>query len=71
MTELLEQAIAAIRHLPAETQDELGRFLLKLASEEPLPPDVIAALDEAEAELARGERASPESVQAFWRSHGL
>ncbi len=71
MTALLEQAIAAVRRLPRETQDDLGRFLLELASEEPLHPDEIAALDEAEAEIARARRASPESVRAFWRSHGL
>lgn len=70
MTKLLEQAINAVRRLP-ETQDDLGRFLLELASDAPLHPDEIAALDEAEAEVARGERASPERVRAFWRSHGL
>jgi hypothetical protein len=36
----------------------------------PLQPDEIAAIDEAEAEIAR-EGASQESVRAFWRSHGL
>jgi hypothetical protein len=71
MTKLLDEAVIAIRRLPPETQDDLGRFLLELASEEPLTPDEIAALDEAEAEIARGERASLESVRAFWRSHGL
>ncbi len=71
MTKLLEQAIDAVRRLPPETQDDLGRFLLELASDAPLHPDEIAALDEAEAEVARGERASPERVRAFWRSHGL
>ncbi len=71
MTKLLDEAVIAVRRLPPETQDDLGRFLLALADDAPLSPDEIAALDEAEAEIARGERASPESVRAFWRSHGL
>lgn len=71
MTKLLDEAIAEIRRLPPETQDDIGRYLLQLASQEPLDADTIAALDEAEAQLARGERASPEAVRAFWRSQGL
>jgi hypothetical protein len=71
MTKLLDEAMTAVRRLPAATQDDIGRFLLDLASEAPLEPDEIAALDEAEAEIARGERAPAESVRAFWRSHGL
>jgi hypothetical protein len=71
MTKLLDEAIAEIRRLPPEQQDDIGRYLLQLASEEPLDPETIAALDEAEAEIARGERASLESVRAFWRSQGL
>jgi hypothetical protein len=40
MTKLVEQAVAAIRKLPAETQDDL-------------------------------ERVPPETMQQFWRAHGL
>jgi len=71
MTKLLEQAIDAVRRLPPETQDDLGRFLLELASEEPLTPDEIAAIDEAEAEIAHGEGISGKELQAFWRSLGV
>lgn len=71
MTKLLDEAVTAIRRLPPEMQDNLGRFLLDLASEAPLLPDEIAALEEAEAEIARGEGISGEEVRAFWRSHGL
>ena len=71
MTKLFDEAVIAVRRLPADTQDDIGRFLLELASETPLDPDEIAAIEEAEAEIARGERASPESVRAFWRSRGL
>jgi hypothetical protein len=71
MTKLVEKAIAAISKLPPETQDDLARFMLALASDapEPLTPDEAAAI--AEAELSRGERVPPETIHAFWRSHGL
>ncbi len=73
MTKLLEDAIAAVRQLPASVQDDLARFMIALADEDQLVlhPDEAAAIAEANAELARGERASPETVEAFWRSHGL
>jgi hypothetical protein len=40
------------------------------ASSEP-SPDEAAAIAEAEAEIANGERVPPETVAAFWRAHGL
>ena len=52
-------------------QDDIGRFLLELASETPLDPDEIAAIDEAEAEIARGEGLTGEELKAFWRSLGV
>jgi hypothetical protein len=71
MTKLVDQAVAAIAKLPAETQDDLARFMLALASGSPKPlsPDEAAAI--AEAEIGRGERVPPEVIQDFWRSHGL
>jgi hypothetical protein len=73
MTKLVEQAVAAIAKLPAETQDDLARFMLALAggSPTPLSPDEAQAIAEAEAEIGRGERIPPETIQAFWRAHGL
>jgi len=73
MTELVEQAVAAISKLPPETQDELARLMLALAdgSPTPLTPEEAAAIAEAEAEIGRGDRVPPETVQAFWRAHGL
>jgi hypothetical protein len=73
MTKLVEQAIAAISKLPAETQDDLARLMLALANGAPTPltDDETAAIAEAEAEIARGERVPPETVRAFWRAHGL
>jgi hypothetical protein len=37
----------------------------------PLTSDEVAAIAEAEAEIERGERVSSESIDAFWRKHGL
>jgi hypothetical protein len=37
----------------------------------PLTPEEAAAIAEAEAEIANGERVPPETIQAFWRAHGL
>ena len=73
MTKLVEQAVAAIAKLPAETQADLARFMLALASGSPTPlsPDEAAAIAEAEAEIGRGERVPSETIPAFWRTHGL
>jgi hypothetical protein len=73
MTKLVEQAVAAISKLPPETQDDLARLMLALASASPTPltPEEAAVIAEAEAEIARGERVPPETVQEFWRAHGL
>ncbi len=73
MTKLVQQAVAAISKLPPETQDDLARLMLALAqgSPAPLTPDEAAAIAEAEAEIARGERVPAEAIQAFWRAHGL
>ena len=73
MTKLVEQAVAAISQLPPETQDDIARLMLALAEGPPTPltADEAAAISEAEAEIARGERAPPETIQAFWRAHGL
>jgi hypothetical protein len=73
VTKLVEQAVAAISQLPPETQDDLARLMLALAEGAPTPltADEAAAIAEAEAEIASGERVPPETIQAFWRSHGL
>jgi hypothetical protein len=73
VTKLVEQAIAAIGRLPAETQDDLARLMLVLAERAatPLTADEAAAITEAEAELARGERVPAETIEAFWRAHNL
>ncbi len=73
MTKLFEQAVAAVSQLPPEAQDDLARLMLALAEDapEPLAPNDVAAIAEAEAEIARGERVPAELVQAFWRAHGV
>ena len=73
MTKLVDQAVAAISALPPDTQDDLARLMLALAQVPPTPlsPDEAAAIAEAEAEIARGERVPRETVRAFWRAHGL
>jgi hypothetical protein len=73
MTKLVEKAIAAISKLPPETQDDLARFMLALAAGTPaaLTSEEAAAIAEAEAEIGRGERVPPGTIQAFWRTHGL
>jgi len=69
VTKLFEQAVAAISRLPPETQDDLARLMLALAEDAPVPltDEEAAAIAEAEAEIARGERVPAEAVQAFWR----
>ena len=73
MTKLFERAVAAVSQLAPETQDELARLMLALAGDAPVPltPDEAAAITEAEAEIARGERVPAEAIQALWRAHGL
>jgi hypothetical protein len=38
---------------------------------DPLTPEELIAIAEAEAEIARGERVPSEVIEAFWRKHGL
>lgn len=74
MTRLLEQAFDKVATLPDAEQDELARVLLQLAGVDQPPiqltPEEDAYLAEAEAEIARGEFASAEEVNAMWKKHG-
>jgi len=73
MTELLNRAFAAAAALPAPQQDEIARLLLNLAGfEQPLivlTAEEHADLDEAEAEVARGEVLSLDEAKALWAKH--
>jgi hypothetical protein len=59
MTKLLDQALAAVRRLPSETQDEIARAMLTLAGDEGEPeeiapshlPDVLESLAQAKRRL--------------------
>jgi hypothetical protein len=71
MTKLLEQALEAVRRLPAETQDQIARVILAFAGEQAEPglidsahlPDVLEGLAQAE----RRHFATDAEVQAAFR----
>lgn len=71
MTDLLEKAVEAVRRLAPEAQDEIARAMLQLAEDEeesgPIAPEDLAAVQEALAEVDRGEFASDEEVEAAFR----
>lgn len=75
MTELMKQALQALTRLPPERQDDLARYLLELVGDAHLPyvltDEERAAIDEAEAQLARGEHVPDDTMRAFWSRHGL
>ena len=71
MTELLEQAIEAVRRLPADSQDEIARAILHLAGSEvevePLDPAHLAAVLEGLAQAERRDFATDDEVEAAFR----
>jgi hypothetical protein len=77
MTKLLEDAVEAVRQLPADEQDEIARAILALTGGSvdgepvPLTPDEQAAIARSKAAAARGEFATEEQVRAVWAKHGL
>ncbi len=75
MTELLERAIARVRALPDDMQDDAARMLLVFAGEDEsfyrLTPEEEADLIESDAEVARGDFATDEEMRAIWTKHGL
>ena len=75
MTKLLEQAVAAVRGLPAEMQDDLARMLLQFAGDDQpvvrLSAEEEASFDESLAQADRGEFATEDQVRAIWAKHGL
>ena len=76
MTDLLEEAVAAVRALPDQAQDEIARLLLQLAGGEQSPvtvlsPDERDALSRSKAAAAEGDFATDEQVSAVWAKYGL
>jgi predicted transcriptional regulator len=74
MTELLDFAINKLRDLPDASQDEAARILLWTIAAETEPnefdPETLAAIYEGVGEVARGEFASEEDIQAIWKRYG-
>lgn len=73
MNALLEKAVARIRELPEDRQEELAEIMLELA-EEPvalLSEEQVAEVELANREAADGKIASPERMAALWRRFGL
>ncbi len=71
MTKLLEQALAAVRRLPSDSQDEIARAMLQLASSggepEPVDPVHLSAVLEGLAQAKRREFATDAEVEAAFR----
>ena len=75
MTKLLEEAVATVRGLAPEVQDDLARILLQLAGKDQ-PVVQLSAADEASlaeslAQADRGEFATDEQVRAIWAKYDL
>ena len=66
MNKLLETAVARVRTLSPEMQEQAARMLLTYAGDEEsileLTPDELADLEEAQAEMRRGEFATDAEV---------
>jgi len=75
MTRLLEQALEKVQSLPDAMQDQAARILLAYAGgDEPvieLTAEEEADLIEAQAEIERGEIASPAEVEAVLSKYRL
>jgi predicted transcriptional regulator len=75
MTELLQQAVEALRNLSPDRQDDLARMVLQVVGEElpalPLSAEDEASFDESLAQAERGEFATDVEVRAIWAKHGL
>jgi hypothetical protein len=71
VTKLLEQAIEAVRRLPANSQDDIARTMLHLArievEAEPIDPAHLAAVLEGLAQAKRRQFATDEDVDAAFR----
>lgn len=75
MTALLERAIERMRALPPEAQDDFARILLRLAGDSEsvyaLTAGEEADLNEADAEIARGELATAVEVEAVFSKYRM
>jgi predicted transcriptional regulator len=75
MTKLLELAIAEVRKLPPEEQDETAQMLLwaieARSGSIPLDDETIAAIEEGLGQAGRGEFASDAEIADLWKRHGI
>ncbi len=71
MSKLLDQALDTVRALSPAAQDEIARAMLALAGKdtepEPIDPAHLPAVLEGLTQAKRGERATPEQVEAVFR----
>jgi hypothetical protein len=71
----IEAVLERVRTWPVERQADAARILLRMeeidAEEADLSDEDMAALDEAEAEIERGEVASDEEVRALLERYRL
>jgi hypothetical protein len=76
MTKLLDEAVAAVRRLPSDDQDDIARAIMQLAGSDlaapiALSPEQREAIARSKAAAGRGEFATDEQVRAVWAKHGL
>lgn len=72
MSKLLNAAVATVRALPPEEQDEIAQTMLVLAGAEPEPVDDahLSAVLEGLAQARRGEFAGSAETEAAFRRFG-
>ena len=72
MSKLLDEAVATVRALPPNDQDEIARAMLALAGAEPEPidPAHLPAVLEGLTQARRREFASPAEVETAFRRFG-
>ena len=73
MSEIVKQAIDKLNALPPAMQEELARVVLDYPDDAAavyhLTPEEEADLDEADREIARGEIATPDEVEAMFAKY--
>lgn len=71
MTKLLDKAVEAVRQLPSDSQDEIARAMLRLATKdevpEPIDPADLPAVLKGLAQAKRREFATEEEIEAAFR----
>jgi hypothetical protein len=76
MTKLLDEAVAAVRRLPSDDQDEIARAIMQLAGSDLAGPVVLSpeereAIARSKSAAGRGEFATDEQIRGVWAKHGL